>query len=474
VGEERVEVDTTRDRVSGAKEFDWLLTPRVAGHEEIPAIRYPYFDPERASYELALTSTIGLDVAPASLALADTAMTPRLPIRTALREEHGAPLPDRPAYWLLLALAPIPATLRRTRRVRRRAASGHSAARRLQQAAGGSAPVLARELRRLYLDALRERVPSLGPATARSPLARQLRRAGVTDTTADAAERLLESLDAAAFSGGGALEAARSADALRIAREVDAQAVRPVAMPATPRALLLLALLAAGVAAYALPAGVERTFADGVRAYQAGNFVLAERQFARVAARAPRAGDAWANFGAAAWAASDTARAAAGWQRALRLEPLDVETRDRLAVIHPAGTMRERGFVAPLPVDGVAAFALTLWIAAWLALALPPTRRPGWIRPLAGGSIVVALVAFAGALELRDRTEPRGLAVLRRSQSLLDAPTAGGAASGAAAIGEVALLGAREGAWVRVTLDDARAGWVPTSAVIPLESAASD
>jgi hypothetical protein len=35
--------------------------------------------------------------------------------------------------------------------------------------------------------------------------------------------------------------------------------------------------------------------------------------------------------------------------------------------------------------------------------------------------------------------------------------------------GEVGALGAREGAWVRVTVDGERAGWAPVASVIPLD-----
>jgi hypothetical protein len=475
-GPERVEVDTSHARVTGAKEFDWLLTPRLAGHVEIPAIRYPYFDPARASYELALTETLGLDVAAASLASADTAVASRLPIRTELRAERTAPIIDHPSYWLLLALAPVPATLRRVRRVRRRHAPGLTPARRLEAAARSRAPVVAREVRRLYLDAIRDRIPSLQPATARAPLARQLRRAGVTEGTAEAAEALLDRLDAVAFSGGGVIDAATLGDAARLAREIDAQAVRVVVRPSSAAWLALIGVFAAS-ALLALPAGVSRTFQDGVVAYRAGNAAAAERQFARVAARAPLAEDAWLNMGTAAWAAGDTARAASRRRRALRLDPLDPDARDRLAMLPPSIAIDARGYVPPMPVGLAAGVALLLWVTAWLALALPPARRAAWVRPVAGGAIVVAVACLAAALELRERLDVQGLGVLRTALTLQEAPGAsagGGAAGIPAAVGEVGLLGAREGAWVRIALDPSRSGWVPTAAVLSLEDAASN
>jgi hypothetical protein len=49
-GEERVIVDSTSLLVRGAKEFDWIVTPRAAGAQVVPAVRYPYFDPYRRWY----------------------------------------------------------------------------------------------------------------------------------------------------------------------------------------------------------------------------------------------------------------------------------------------------------------------------------------------------------------------------------------------------------------------------------------
>ncbi|HEY3593419.1 MAG TPA: BatD family protein, partial [Polyangiaceae bacterium] len=54
-GDERVQVDTTARKISGAKEFDWVLTPKIAGELDLPPIRYTYFNPEARRYEVAST-----------------------------------------------------------------------------------------------------------------------------------------------------------------------------------------------------------------------------------------------------------------------------------------------------------------------------------------------------------------------------------------------------------------------------------
>jgi hypothetical protein len=476
-GEERVEVDSTQSRVRGAKEFDWLLSPRTAGHLLVPAIRYPFFDPVRKAYELSETGPITLEVAPAALAVADTVVTPPLSIRRALRPPLPTPWSDRPLYWALLAIAPVPAALRRVRRVRRRAVRGLTAGRRLELATRGGDPVLARELRRLYLDALRERIPGIAPGSGRHSLARQLRRAGVTDATADRAEALLTALDRAAFAGGGTIDPSPATEVGAVMRDVDRDAVRPRASLAPParRLLVVFSLGGASLAAvHAQPLDVESSFARAVRAYDQGAFVAAGHDFARVVARLPRAQDAWANLGTAAWAAHDSARAAAGWQRALRLDPLDDDVRTRLEPLQRSTAARAPGTVPAVPADAIALACLAIWIAAWFALAIPPTRLPAVIRPVAGGAIVLAALGLLGVLDLHDRLRLRDLAAVRHSVGLLDTPVQGARAAATAGAGEVGRLGARAGLWVRLQLDNDRAGWVPMSAVLPLESAVSD
>ena len=207
LGEERVSVDTSAARVRGAKEFDWLLTPRRAGRLPVPAIRYPYFDPERGAYDVARTDSGVFEVAAAALASADTGTATRLPIRRLLRAERAPPLTSRGWYWPLLVLAPAPATLRRVFARRRRRASIQSAARRLHGFGAARRAPSPRELRRTYLDALSERVPAVGAnMPARAPLERLLRRAGVTEPTARAAQEVLDRLDRAAFSPSGVVD----------------------------------------------------------------------------------------------------------------------------------------------------------------------------------------------------------------------------------------------------------------------------
>ena len=221
-----------------------------------------------------------------------------------------------------------------------------------------------------------------------------------------------------------------------------------------------------------LPRGVAATFAQGVEAYDHSAFTTSQHLFARVVTRAPRAVDAWANLGTAAWSRGDSAAAVRGWQRALRLDPLDSDARDRLDAVQPP-QMRSPGYVPPLPVDVLALAALACWIGAWAMLIVPPARRPRNARAISGGALALAVVLLLGALEVGERLEPGGLAVLRTSRLLLDAPGSQTAlASGT--IGETGRIGAREGAWVRIALDGARAGWVPVASILPMDAYQED
>jgi tetratricopeptide (TPR) repeat protein len=252
---------------------------------------------------------------------------------------------------------------------------------------------------------------------------------------------------------------------------IDAEAVRVSRVSRTTR-LTTIVLCAAAVsgALHALPDGVSANFKQGVSAYDHAAYTTAAQHFQRVVSRAPRAVDGWAHLGAAAFSAGDSATAVRAWQRALRLDPLDAEARERIDAVQPA-QLRERGYVPALPVNALAWAAFVCWIAAWVVLGIPPHRRPEHARALAGGGIAIAVVLLASAVEVHKRLDPRGLAVLRTSRMLLAAP-ASSAAIASAAIGETGALSAREGAWVHIAFDGARAGWVPLASVLPLDEIA--
>ncbi|HWB91880.1 MAG TPA: BatD family protein [Puia sp.] len=60
------DVNKTVAPMSGSKSFDYVFTPRTAGHYTIPAINFPYFDPASQSYKTAGTQALDIQVTPAA------------------------------------------------------------------------------------------------------------------------------------------------------------------------------------------------------------------------------------------------------------------------------------------------------------------------------------------------------------------------------------------------------------------------
>src|SRR5439155_977991 len=140
----------------------------------------------------------------------------------------------------------------------------------------------------------------------------------------------------------------------------------------------LAASLGAGVLSGASDSIVR--FDAGVAAYARHDYGTAREAFHDVARVDLRGADAWANFGTAAWAAGDTADAVAGWQRALRLEPLATDLRDRIELAHgvPVGSA---GFVPPAPLSAVGFAAMLLWVGGWGFAAARAARGRQFATP---------------------------------------------------------------------------------------------
>ena len=77
-GEERVFWDSVGTVVRGAKEFDWVVTPKIAGDMVIPEVRYDFFNPTTRLYEAAITPRVLTTVVAAAVSpAADTVTAPR-------------------------------------------------------------------------------------------------------------------------------------------------------------------------------------------------------------------------------------------------------------------------------------------------------------------------------------------------------------------------------------------------------------
>ena len=477
--DERVQVDSAARRIRGAKEFDWVLTPKVAGELDVPPIRYGYFNPDTRRYAVTAAAPAHVTIAPGFLAIADTLRSePTLAIRSRYRGPVGRPPHERAYFWLFLALAPLPAMLGTIRRAPRRVVTP-SATARLRALARRTDAHDACEVRRLFASALGERLGiSPGRFTRPGTLARALRRAGVSQDVAIDAEALLRALDEAAFSPATPIHGSAIERAIAIARIVDVEAL-PKPELRLAQLLVLLLAVALPLSADALRAAsldaAERDFDRGVHAYTAHQFTVARSAFASVTRIVPWAPDGWANLGTAAWSGNDTAFAVIGWQRALRLEPTAQDVRDRLQLAQTTG-FGSIGFVPPLSSGITLWIGAALWVLSWLVAALlvwrrSLTRRVAVRRSAYALAICGVLLLLAG-LDVDQRLAARNLGVIRSTSRLSSDPALGGETRGTAVIGEVARTVRRQGAWTFVSLDDGREGWIESSILAPLERGA--
>jgi hypothetical protein len=477
--DERVQVDSLARRIRGAKEFDWVLTPRIAGELDLPPIRYGYFNPDTRRYELASSNGARVSVATGTLASADTARAVALlSLRTQYRGPLAPPPYQRGYFWVLLAVAPLPAIAGRLRGGRRRVAPRPAWAALRALARNQTLARDARHLRRTFTTALAERL-GLHAETFTRPdaLARALRRAGVSADVATDAERFLRQLDEAAYSSGGLLpaDAALRAQALFRAADTEALARPELRLPRIFGLIVAAALpIVTGTLAASSADGARRDFARGVAAYRTHHYAAAATAFRSAAQSEPWAADAWANLGTAAWAATDTASAVVGWQRALRLEPGAFDARDRLDLMQ-SSTFGTNGFVPPVSSTAVLWTALVLWWIAWVLsvpLAFARLTHPAMLRRWAYAAGTVSVFLLLTALDLDQRLAGRDLGVVRSTARLRTDPALGGEASGVAVIGEIARITRRQGAWTHVSLDGDREGWIESSNFASLERGA--
>ena len=480
--DERVRLDSTPSLLGGTKEFDWLVTPSVPGAQRVPPLRYAYFNPRTRRYEVAESNAFNVRVAAGDVASVasvqdETPAEPAMTIRAELGDETPLPIGSSPFALLAVALAPLAACgawfVRRPRRPR----PAPTAEQRLALIGDRADSESLGEVRRALVAGLLART-GLDAARLTAPGAwtMALRKRGVTVDSAAAVEALIAELDMACFAGNapaqprGAGWGAQAREALRI---VDAEAARPFRgrTPVWRRAAatgtaVSLALFVSTTLFARARADARDSFALGATAYAGGDFVRAARHFADAARGAPRSAAAWANMGSSAFLAHDTANAVLGWQRALRLEPLDADTRARLSRMRaPQETGVAR--VPPVPARLPSILALLLWVGAWSVTARQAWRR----RPALRASLVTVVTAGGalwGAWNVEQRLEGAGLVVITGAVPLRALPALGADSRATPMLGEVAEVLERRGAWAQVRLDGARDGWIPLERIASL------
>lgn len=467
----RVRIDSTNARIRGVKEFDWVLTPRIAGELDVPPVRYGYFDPARGRYDVAVAPGSRIRVGAGSLAMADTAQADASgPL--AIRARYGGPSWPPPqsqlAFWLAIAFVPLPAIVSRLRRrpLRQRAVARDPLSA-LVVAARLAEPAT---LRRNFVRSLARRL-GCSPEDFTHPgaLDRALRRAGVSEDTAARADGLLRELDLAAYTPSASLPPNAARNAVALARAVDAEALARRELPFwIPVVLLALSLVAIGSAVAA--DGAETHFARGVSAYLRQDYAAARDAFTEAATLAPSAPDAWANYGTASWAIADTSAAVLGWRQALAIEPAASDLRQRLDLVR-SESPGSPGWVPSLPRNAtVWTFAL-LWIAAWAFAwrSAGPARHRPWVQRLPIPLAACALLVGLASIELEARISGARLAVVRRHAALTSHPAIGMDRGPAVGTGEIVHVAGRRGTWSRVEAAGGRDGWIASAQLLRLD-----
>lgn len=471
-GPERIRIDSTNALAGGRKEFDFLVTPRRPGLLVVPAIEYAYFDPYSATYQVTVSQPLSVVVASGSAVASerfDADSVALLPIRRAYRGELSPPLPASRWYWLVLLLTPVPALVLATLR-RPRAVKTETPLMRIQAMAARDT-VSASDLRRDFALALSRRVPGTASTLSNhTRLARALRRAGVTPDVAADAGRLLAELDGAVFGNAGPLPGDTARRVAGILQAIDEEALPTHDIVRVGERVAKSAIMTVAVGTVALTpllAFAPTDFSRGVQAYDTRDLAAARSLFAAETEAHARAADAWANYGTVAWQLGDTAHAAVGWQRALRLEPTAEDVRDYLEFV-PGFEGRWFGDVPPIPLGLLAVVGGLAWIVGCYAFALAGRDR---VRRRTGIALVAG--AFATALvglSLNDVATGRHAAIVATGGQLRAAPMLTSETSAEVLAGELARTTGEQTAWTRVRFRDGRSGWLQSRDLISLQS----
>jgi len=268
------------------------------------------------------------------------------------------------------------------------------------------------------------------------------------------------------YSGSSASIQDGARRAIDVLRRVNEEA-RPRIIPRSSRSLASLAMLGLSLGVSQSEPTARESFDHGTREYEARRFARAERFFAEAARAEPTSSDAWANFGTAAWAARDTAAAAIGWQRALRLDPLAGDVRSRLDLT-PGFGGSALASVPPLTESTAAAVGGGAWLLAWLVMAVGVWRRKAAFRYAAYALGIVAVASAVAGVRVREAFDARRLAVVVEADRLRSLPVLGSEAGAPALMGEVARTIREEGVWSLVRLGDDREGWLETDHLEPI------
>lgn len=459
--------------LGGSKTFRFAVVPERAGALLLPAVRYPYYDPQAAEYRDARLAAAAVAVRAAER---DPAEQPRLPLMPG-----AAVAPARQAAraipgwgWGLLLVLPVAFNWwrRRPARAPERSPAVTGAAR------------FATSLANVADDA------------DGAALAAHLRALGLPAATADAVLRVRQSLAEAAWGpGAGGVAPALQAEAERLAVELEALAplpspvggIRSTAAQATDGRMAARGALGAvlGAAGMLASAGVLARLLVGSglliavalaaqanngaeAAYARGDAAQAAVRFLDRATREPDAAAHWYNLGAASLAAGDPTAAAAAFTRAARRAPRSVlVSRATARIVSADRDAREARRIVPVTADEAALAGLVLWWIGWLVWR---TRRQGgrrWRGVAAAVLIGVGVVGLGTGALLRWR-ERQPVALVRAPLLLRRSPHERAETLGEVPEGAAVTVRARRGGWQRIAAAGGE-GWVPAAQLVSLQ-----
>jgi hypothetical protein len=236
--DEKVETTVVDGRISGVKEFSWVVTPREPGIQRFPAMRYPFFHPGSRRYETAAAGGTDVEVrgsTPVPNNDAVDSVRAALPVRVAFRDGGSRSREGALLLAVLALMAPLPAALTIFARRRRERHPQDS-----QPTAGAGrwpdvphSPADARQIsalpaaRHQFLTSVERRLQLAHGLTADARAFRKaLLRAGVSRDTAERAQQVVSELDESVFGAGSNVDPALQKSALDCFARIDAEAIR--------------------------------------------------------------------------------------------------------------------------------------------------------------------------------------------------------------------------------------------------------
>jgi tetratricopeptide (TPR) repeat protein len=228
------------------------------------------------------------------------------------------------------------------------------------------------------------------------------------------------------------------------------------------------------------PGDPAAAFREAGERYLAGDFEEAVRRYQALLDAGHSGPALHYDLGNAWFRAGRPGRAAASWERALRLDPGDAEAAANLELVRRgfAGRMpwaraeplRER--VAAQLSDRAAAAGLAVaWALLWLALGLrlrARGRRRGWLAALSGLAVLGALgFGWVIAEQARGLREPRAV-VVAPGAGLRETPSDGERAALELPEGAALRIVGVEGEFARVRLPGGVEGWARREELEPI------